>query len=44
MEGQFGVMLEMDVEFELIQVDFYGLSGFFVHFLAPTSFLNSGGI
>ena len=33
MEGQFGFMFEMDVEFELIEVDFDGPLGFFFHFV-----------
>jgi hypothetical protein len=36
MEGQFGFMFEMDVELELIEVDFDGLPGFFFHFEAST--------
>jgi len=38
MKGQFGFMFEMNMEFELIQVDFYGLFGFFIHFMASTQF------
>jgi len=41
MEGQFGFMFEMDMEFELIQVDFDGLAKFFFHSWASTSLLNS---
>jgi len=37
-------MFEMDVEFELIEVDCYGLPGFFIHFWASTGFLNRGVI
>jgi hypothetical protein len=31
-------MFEMNMELELIQVDFYGLLGFFVHFMVSTKF------
>jgi hypothetical protein len=38
MEGQFGFLFEMNVEFELTEVDFYALFGFFFHFRALTDF------
>jgi hypothetical protein len=38
MEGQFGFLFEMNMEFELIEVNFYGLFGFIVHFRALTDF------
>ena len=38
MKGQFGFMFEMNMEFELTEVDLYGLFVFFVHFLALTKF------
>jgi hypothetical protein len=44
MEGQFGFLFEMNMEFELIEVNFYGLFGFIVHFFASTGFLNRGVI
>lgn len=44
MERQFGFMLERNMEFELTEVDEYGLPGFFVHFLASTGFPNRSGI
>lgn len=39
MEGQFGFLFEMNVEFELTEVDCDGLFGFLVHFLPSTGFL-----
>jgi len=44
MERQFGFVSEVNMEFELIEVDFYGLFGFIIHFLASTGFLNRGVI
>jgi hypothetical protein len=44
MERQFGFVSEVNMEFELIEVDFYGLFGFIVHFFASTGFLNRGVI
>jgi|GEM_PF-4281600 len=38
MEGQFGFVSEMNMEFELIEVDFYGLFGFIVHFFPQPVF------
>jgi hypothetical protein len=39
MEGQLGNLFELDMELELTEVDFYGLSGSFVHCYAPAGFL-----
>jgi hypothetical protein len=44
MQCQFGFVLEMNMEFELIEVDFDGLFGSFIHFLAPSGFLDRRGI
>lgn len=44
MKGQFSFLFEINVELELTEVNFDGLSGFFFHLLAPNGFLNKGEI
>ena len=41
MKGQFCFMLEMNMEFELIEVNFNGLFGFFFHFFHFDEILNN---
>jgi hypothetical protein len=43
MEGQFNFWLEVELELELIEVDFYGICGFFDHCFSPVCLFERKG-